>query len=104
MRVTPETTDMIGSRELAMMKDGALLVNSARAALFDNEALRVEVAKKRIRACLDVFLPEPPELDDVLRTLDNVMLTPHIAGSTDLMFLRCGRMGVEALQEFFARQ
>jgi phosphoglycerate dehydrogenase-like enzyme len=103
-RVTPETTGMIGARELALIRDGALFVNCARAALVDGKAFREELAKKRFRAYLDVFEPEPPPADDVLRRLDNVVMTPHVAGTTPLMFLRCGRAAIEALREFFAAQ
>jgi len=104
LAVTPETRGMIGAKELALIKDGALVVNSARAALLDNDAFRAELQKKRFRAYLDVFEPEPPPLDDVLRTLDNVVLTPHVAGHTDLMFLRCGRKAIEALRDYFHRR
>lgn len=97
--VTEQTAGMIGARELSLMKDGALLVNCARAALVDGEAMRAELSTGRIRAYLDVFEPEPPPVDDVLRKLDNVVMTPHVAGTTDLMFLRCGRNAIRALRE-----
>lgn len=97
--VTPETRGIIGRRELALMRDGALLINSARAALLDNEALREELASGRLRAYLDVFEPEPPPPDDILRRLDNVVLTPHLAGHTGPMYLDCGRRAIEKLRE-----
>ncbi|MGQ9683399.1 MAG: hydroxyacid dehydrogenase [Anaerolineae bacterium] len=100
LAVTPATTGIIGRRELSFMKDGALLVNSGRAALLDNAALRDELSSGRLRAYLDVFEPEPPPLDDVLRRLDNVVLTPHVAGHTSLMFKRCGQRAIEALQKY----
>jgi D-3-phosphoglycerate dehydrogenase / 2-oxoglutarate reductase len=96
--VTPETKTIIGARELETMKDGALLINCARAALVDGQALRFELARNRLRAYLDVFDPEPPAPDDVLRILDNVVMTPHIAGHTRRMFLSCGRLAIEALR------
>jgi phosphoglycerate dehydrogenase-like enzyme len=99
--VLPETTEMIGARELSLIKDGALFLNCARAALLDNDAFRAEMQKKRFRAYLDVYQPEPPPLEDVLRKLDNVVLTPHCAGHTTKMFLRCGRFAIEALKEHF---
>ena len=101
--VIPETKAMIGAKELKMMKDGALLVNSARAWLLDNDAFRAELKTGRIRAYLDVFAPEPPEPDDLLRTLDNVVMTPHVAGTTELMFHRCGRFAIEALRDHFEK-
>ncbi len=100
--VTAETTGMIGARELSLIKDGALFVNSARAALLDNDAFRAELAKERFRAYLDVYQPEPPPEDDILRKLDNVVLTPHVAGHTSKMFTRCGRFAIEALRDYFA--
>jgi phosphoglycerate dehydrogenase-like enzyme len=100
--VTAETRGMIGERELSLLKDGGLLVNSARAALLDNEAFRRELASGRIRAYIDVFEPEPPPLDDVLRGLENVVMTPHVAGTTTSMFLRCGRRAVGALRDYFS--
>jgi phosphoglycerate dehydrogenase-like enzyme len=100
--VLPETTAMLGARELALIKDGAVLVNSARAAIYDGDAFRAELAKGRLTAYLDVFAPEPPPADDILRTLPNVVMTPHVAGCTPLMFLRCGRRAIERLQSWFA--
>ncbi|MGQ9729698.1 MAG: hydroxyacid dehydrogenase [Candidatus Zipacnadales bacterium] len=100
--VLPETTGMLGARELALIKDGAVLVNSARAALYDGKAFRAELAKGRFTAYLDVFDPEPPPLDDVLRTLSNVVLTPHVAGATPLMYRRCGRRAIERLRAWFS--
>jgi len=97
--VIDETKGMIGRRELSLIRDGALLVNSARAWLLDNDAFREEMASGRFRAYLDVFDPEPPEEDDILRTLDNVVMTPHVAGTTDMMFERCGRFAIEALRD-----
>ena len=102
--VLPETTGMLGARELALIKDGAVFVNSARAAILDGDAFRAELAKQRFTAYLDVYDPEPPPLDDVLRTLDNVVMTPHIAGSTYMMFLRCGRFAIQRLRSYFADQ
>ena len=99
--IIPETKAMLGKREFDLIRDDALLVNSARAWLLDNDAFRIAMQSGRFRAYLDVYEPEPPEENDILRTLDNVVMTPHVAGTTDLMFERCGRFAVEALQEFF---
>ena len=101
--VTPETTGMIGRKELAMIRDGALLVNSARAALLDNDAFRDEMKKGRFRAYIDVFQPEPPPEDDVLRTLNNIVMTPHVAGTTDAMYHRCGQMAIQAIRDYLER-
>lgn len=99
--VLPQTRGMLGAAELSLIRDGAVLVNSARAAIFDGQALRTELSKRRFTAYLDVFEPEPPPADDVLRTLPNVVMTPHVAGATPLMYLRCGRKAIERLKEWF---
>ena len=99
--VLPQTRGMLGAAELSLIRDGAVLVNSARAAIFDGEALRAELSKGRFTAYLDVFEPEPPPADDVLRKLENVVMTPHVAGATPLMYLRCGATAIERLKEWF---
>ncbi len=98
--VLPETTGMLGAREFALIKDGAVFVNSARAAIYDGAAFRAELAKGRFTAYLDVFLPEPPPLDDPLRSLPNVVMTPHVAGATPLMYLRCARRAIETVRSY----
>jgi len=100
--VLPETTGMLGAREFGLIRDGAVFVNSARAAIYDGGAFRAELAKGRFTAYLDVFDPEPPPLDDPLRSMPNVVMTPHVAGTTPLMFLRCGRRAIERLRTWFA--
>jgi phosphoglycerate dehydrogenase-like enzyme len=80
--VTPETQRMIGARELALMPDGAILINTARAAIVDGEALEQELVAGRIRAGLDVFDEEPLPAGSPLYGLPNVLLAPHVAGAT----------------------
>lgn len=80
--VTPETLGMITARHLALMRDGALLINSARGVLVDEAALISELQSGRIRVALDVFEQEPLSVDSPLRRLENVLITPHMAGST----------------------
>jgi D-3-phosphoglycerate dehydrogenase / 2-oxoglutarate reductase len=75
-----ETENLIGRRQLAQMKATAYLVNTARGALVDEEALYEVLAAGRIAgAGLDVFTQEPPTGSPLL-TLDNVLLAPHAAG------------------------
>lgn len=82
-KVTPETTHMIGKNELALMKRTAYLINTARGALTDEKALYAALRDGKIAgAALDVFEREPPSPDDPLLTLDNVILTPHVASWT----------------------
>ncbi len=103
MAVTDATTRMLGAREFARIKDGAVFVNSARSALYDTEALVAELRRGRFAAFIDVYDTEPLPLDDPLRTLPNAFITPHIAGDTNGMFLRCGRIAIERLRDWFER-
>ncbi|MGW4735472.1 hydroxyacid dehydrogenase [Streptomyces shenzhenensis] len=78
----PETHHLIGARELALLPDGAGLVNTARSWLVDEEALVAEVRTGRIDAALDVYDAEPLPAGHLLRRLPNVLLTPHQAAAT----------------------
>ncbi len=78
--LTPETTKMIGEEALGMMKRTAWLINTARGGVVDTEALAVALQKGRIAgASLDVMPQEPPAVNDPLRYLPNVIMTPHSA-------------------------
>lgn len=77
--LTSDTRASIGGRELAAMKDGALLVNVSRGGLLDTDALRVELDNGRLRAALDVTDPEPLPPDHWLRSHPNAIVTPHVA-------------------------
>ena len=82
-RLTQETFHLIGQRELGLMKPHAVLVNTARSGLVDETALVQSLAERRIMgAAIDVFDTEPLPPDHPLLRLDNVTLTPHLAGST----------------------
>ncbi|HBC85592.1 MAG TPA: hypothetical protein DCZ94_01430 [Lentisphaeria bacterium] len=100
--VTPETKGMLGAKEFALIKDGAVFINSARAALYDEKALIAELKKNRFTAFLDVFEKEPLPLDHPFRSMENVVITPHIAGFNSTMLLRCGREAIETLKDYFA--
>lgn len=92
----PETRRMIGAPQLGALRTGATLINTARGALVDHDALLEEVGSGRLYAVLDVTDPEPLPEDSPLRTSANVFLTPHLAGSqgTEL-----GRMTEHAVDE-----
>ncbi|MDQ0649565.1 phosphoglycerate dehydrogenase-like enzyme [Microbacterium natoriense] len=77
----PETHHMIGRPQLATLRDGATVINTARGWILDHDALFDECASGRLDAVLDVTEPDPLPADSPLRALPNVALTPHIAGS-----------------------
>jgi glyoxylate reductase len=79
--LTEETHGLIDARRLALMRDGACLVNTARGAIVDEEALVRELVSGRLRAGLDVFAHEPSVPRELL-DLPNVVLTPHIGSGT----------------------
>jgi glyoxylate reductase len=78
---TPETEGLLDARRLALLHDGACLVNTARGEIVDEPALVRELASGRIRAGLDVFAHEP-HVPPELVGLPNVVLTPHLGSST----------------------
>lgn len=85
---TAATKNMIGAKEIAKMKPGAMLINNARGSVVDLTALAAGLAKKRLGgAALDVFPVEPSAAGEKFQSdlcgLDNVILTPHIGGSTE---------------------
>ena len=79
--LTPETRGLISRERLALLQDGATLINTARGAIVDEEALVDELVSGRISAGLDVFAHEPRVPEQFL-DLPNVVLTPHIASAT----------------------
>ncbi|MFE9745551.1 2-hydroxyacid dehydrogenase [Saccharothrix saharensis] len=79
--LTEETTGMVDAKFLSRMKDGAILVNAARGAVVDTDALLAELTSGRLRAALDVTEPEPLPADHPLWTAPGLFLTPHVAGS-----------------------
>jgi D-3-phosphoglycerate dehydrogenase / 2-oxoglutarate reductase len=81
--VTPETTGLIGKKQFTQMKQGAIYVNSARAALHDTDALVAALQSGHLAgAALDHFEGEHLAKDHPLCAMDNVVLTPHIGGAT----------------------
>jgi len=95
--LTSETQGMLGARELALMKDDAVLVNTARGKIIDHQALLAELKKGRLRAALDVTDPEPLPQDSPFRKLDNVIITPHIAGFSPVSRVAVGRMAAQSV-------
>ena len=102
--VTPETHHMIGARELALLHEGAILVNTARSWLVDQDALIAALRGGRIRAALDVFDREPLPSDHPFRGLDNVILAPHFASDTVEAHRRQGQIVADEVTRFFSGQ
>lgn len=98
--LTKETRGMIGQKHLDLMEDGALLVNTARAPLIDEEALTASLTSGRIYAALDVYHHEPLSHDDALLHLPNVICVPHIGAMSAYWRSQLGSMIVEDLQRF----
>ncbi|HEU0207031.1 MAG TPA: hydroxyacid dehydrogenase [Pseudolysinimonas sp.] len=91
----PQTHHLIDQQLVSLMPDGAALINTARPSLVDQDALITRLRSGRIRAILDVTDPgELPE-DHELRSLTNVYLTPHLAGSQGNELLRVGQSALE---------
>ena len=101
-RLTEETVNLIGAKHFALMKPTAVLINTARAGLVDEAALIDALQNHRIAgAGLDVFHEEPLPPDSPLLAMDNVTLTPHLAGtSNDLMDLTLDVV-VKCMEHYF---
>ena len=92
--LTPETRGMIDARRIALMRPDALLINVARGPIVDEEALLEAMRKSAIGgAALDVFARQPLAKNHALFDIDNLVLTPHLAGITEESMLAMG-MGV----------
>ncbi|MFE2067945.1 hydroxyacid dehydrogenase [Streptomyces sp. NPDC059467] len=99
---TPETRHLLGARELALMPDGSVLINTARGSLLDHEALIGELRTGRLTAILDVTDPEPLPVDSPLFDLPNAFVTPHLAGSQGNEVARLGLTVVEEAERLLA--
>lgn len=97
----PSTKHILDRRRLQLAKDDAVIINTARGSLIDESALIDELEKGRFFIFLDVTDPEPPAADSPLRRLENVVVTPHLAGCIEDC-TRMGEMAVEELRRFFS--
>jgi phosphoglycerate dehydrogenase-like enzyme len=102
--VTPETTGMIGAPELALMRSGTTLINTARGEVLDQDALEKELLTGRINAILDVAVPDVLPPGHPFYDLPNVLLTPHIAGSMGTELWRMGEHVVSELERYASGQ
>jgi len=99
---TPATQNLLDRRRIALLRDGAVLVNTARGALVDHEALIDELRAGRIFAVLDVTEPEPLPATSQLYDLPNVFLTPHIAGAVGRERRRLVETILDEIERFVA--
>ena len=101
VRASKENENLINAAQLAAMKRGAILVNIARGMLIDETALVDAVTHGQISAAgLDVLKNEPPDRRDPLLQLPQVLVTPHIAGLTDLMLAGTANYISQVIEEF----
>jgi phosphoglycerate dehydrogenase-like enzyme len=96
------TRGLADARFLARLKDGALLVNVARGAVVDTEALLTELESGRITAALDVTDPEPLPQGHPLWHAPGVLVSPHVGGSTSAFWPRAKRLLAAQLTRFAA--
>jgi phosphoglycerate dehydrogenase-like enzyme len=99
--LTPQTRHIVNAERLALMKPDAYLINTARGPIVDQAALTRVLRERRIAgAGLDVFEQEPPDDDDAILRLDNVVLAPHALCWTDQCFAGNGAADVAAVLEY----
>ncbi|MEQ1851369.1 MAG: D-glycerate dehydrogenase [Chthoniobacteraceae bacterium] len=97
--LTPETTNLIGTRELGLMKPTGILLNLARGPVVDHDALFTAMSSRRIAAAgLDVTAPEPLPRDHPLLGLPNLVITPHLGSASNRTRKRMLEMTVENLR------
>ena len=99
--LTPGTQGMIGRTELDLIPSGTVLVNVSRGPIIDPDALVKRLKCGDIIAGLDVFDPDPIPDGHEITQLENVFLTPHIAGVTEAAYLRFFELMVDELDRFF---
>jgi len=100
----PATDNMLNKDNLCLIKDGAVLINTARGSVLNEEDLINELKKNRFFACIDVTNPEPPAKDNELRFIENAVLTPHIAGTVTNGLKRIALHVCEELERFYSKE
>jgi phosphoglycerate dehydrogenase-like enzyme len=103
--LTQRTKCLIGKAELALMKPSAYLINIARGAVVDEQALVAALEQNQIAgAVLDVFEQEPLPPDHPFWSLDNVILTPHISGRSPMYMTRAMEIFHHNLQVYLSQE
>jgi phosphoglycerate dehydrogenase-like enzyme len=97
-----ETRWLIDARRFSLMQQGALLVNAARGPIVNTDALVVALQSKKIRAALDVTDPEPLPVDHPLWKCPNLLITPHVGGSSPEFARRSLKIAADELRRYMA--
>ena len=100
--LTGESRGLIGSRQFGLMRQGALLVNAARGPIVQTDALVEALRSGRIRAALDVTDPEPLPAGHPLWNCPNLLLTPHVGGSSPQFAPRSVKVALDELRRYIA--
>lgn len=95
--LSPETRNLLDASRLARLKDQTIVINTARAGLFDETALLAELHMRRLHAGIDCFQDEPLGSDSPWLVAPNTILTPHIGGTTARAFRQMGVMAAESI-------
>ena len=99
---TAETRGLIGASQFALMRQGALLVNAARGPIVDTNALMAALQSGKIRAALDVTDPEPLPDGHPLWSCPNLLITPHVGGSSPQFSPRALRVAADELRRYIS--
>lgn len=103
--LSDQTYHLIGRDQLRLMKESSFIVNTGRGKIIDQQALVEALREGRIGgAALDVLEKEPPDEDDPILKLDNVMITPHLGGNSDKAVAELRRLGTEEVARVLSGQ
>ena len=101
---TSQTEGMIKGEHFRLLQEGSVFINTARGTIVNEKEMIEELKKERFIACLDVTDPEPPAEDSPLRTLPNVILTPHEAGVVAENMARLGTFVATEIEAYINNQ